>query len=170
MLIVCRKDLTDDDFRRLESKLADVPFELRWARRAGRLVLLCERARGDEPELVDLAGDPAVEYLLRDPTREEITRLFSRRDVLDLAIAGTGLVAAAAVLAPLGLYVTAPAHERSPRGERWLAAADSIPVNGSRSRVVDGEELLIVRRDEARFHALSGTCTHSEVCLVEWDP
>ncbi|MFQ5843804.1 MAG: ubiquinol-cytochrome c reductase iron-sulfur subunit, partial [Planctomycetota bacterium] len=24
--------------------------------------------------------------------------------------------------------------------------------------------------DEARFHTLSGTCTHSEVCLVEWDP
>jgi len=27
----------------------------------------------------------------------------------------------------------------------------------------------VVRRDERHFHTLSATCTHSDVCLVEWD-
>ncbi|HZM00006.1 MAG TPA: Rieske (2Fe-2S) protein, partial [Planctomycetota bacterium] len=38
------------------------------------------------------------------------------------------------------------------------------------SRLVDGEEYVIVRRDETSLQALSATCTHSEVCLVAWDP
>ena len=29
---------------------------------------------------------------------------------------------------------------------------------------------LIIRRDKEHFHALSATCTHSEVCLLSWNP
>jgi cytochrome b6-f complex iron-sulfur subunit len=47
---------------------------------------------------------------------------------------------------------------------------DAIPVNGAVSKVIDGREFIVVRRDEERFFALSATCTHSEVCLVAWDP
>ncbi|MHC4844753.1 MAG: QcrA and Rieske domain-containing protein, partial [Planctomycetota bacterium] len=43
------------------------------------------------------------------------------------------------------------------------------PVGGAQSKVVDGEDFLIIRRGEDDFHALTATCTHSEVCLVEWD-
>jgi cytochrome b6-f complex iron-sulfur subunit len=42
-------------------------------------------------------------------------------------------------------------------------------VGGARTRVIDGEEYVIVRRSETSFHALSATCTHSEVCRVAWD-
>jgi Rieske Fe-S protein len=95
--------------------------------------------------------------------------VFARRDLLDWALASTGALAAAAVLGPLALYLAAPPSGRSRRGDLELGRADAIPVNGARTKLVDGEEYLIVRRDEERFVALSATCPHSRVCLVEWD-
>jgi nitrite reductase/ring-hydroxylating ferredoxin subunit len=168
MLIVCKPDLGESDFQRLASKIGALPFPLRWGRRAGRLVVLLERARGDVDEVRGLAEDPAVDYVLRDPSEGEIARMFARRDLLDLALAATGALVAAALLGPLALYLAAPAG-RSRRGEVPLGRVDLIPVNGARTKLIDGEEYLIVRRDEERFVALSATCPHSRVCLVEWD-
>ena len=169
MLVVCRPGLDAEDFRRLESRLSAQPHELRWAQRAGRLVLLLEKTRADQEDWQDLVGDPAVEYVLRDPSVDEITRVFSRRDLLNLSLTTTGLLAAVVLLGPVGLFVAAPAGLRTSRGDLLMGSADSIPIGGSQSRVIDGEEYVIVRRDETRFYALSATCTHSNVCLVSWD-
>jgi len=170
MLIVCKDNLTEEDLGRLEGKLAALPYELRWRRRGGRLVLLLERARPDQEQLKPLLEDPAVEHVLRNPSEREIARMFSRRALLDLALLSTGAVAAATVLGSLGLYLAAPAGARTIRGELLIAKADSIPIQGARSRVIEGEEFIIVRRDADHYYALSATCTHSEICLVEWDP
>jgi len=169
MLIVCKQDLSESDFQRLAGKIATLPFELRWGRRAGRLVVLFERARSDQPEVKDLVEDPAIDYVVRDPSEREIARTFTRRDLLDLAVGSTGLLVAGALLGPLAMYVAAPAGGRSQRGEVLLGNADAIPVNGARTKLLDGEEYLVIRRDEANFVALSATCTHSRICLVEWD-
>lgn len=169
MLVVCKPDLPEPDFQRIARKIEALSFPLRWGRRAGRLVLLLERARSDQEEVKDIVADPAVDYVLADPSEREIARTFARRDVLDLALASTGALVAAALLGPLALYLGAPAAGRTTRGDVAVGAADVIPVNGARTKLVHGEEYLIVRPDAERFVALSATCPHSNVCLVEWD-
>jgi Rieske Fe-S protein len=170
MLLVFRQELEFADFERIRDLVAGIPHEVRWARRGGRLVLLVGRARPSQEDLVPLVDDPAVEYVLRDPSEREISRLFSRRDVLDAALAGTGLLAAAAILAPLGIYLASPASDVSPSGDLLVGRLDDIPVKGTATRVIDGEEYIIVRPDESHLYALSSTCTHSDVCHVKWDP
>ena len=170
MLIVCRSDLAADDLERLGAHLRSLPYEIRWARRGGRLVILVERAVVGAEDVKELTQDPAVAYALRDPSPREIGRLFSRRDVLNLSLAGTGILAAAAVLAPLGGYLASPAGRRAPGGDYFVAHEDQIPVKSAQSRVIDGTEFLIVRRDESHYYALASTCTHSHACHVTWDP
>lgn len=169
MLVVCKPDLSESDFQRVAGRIEALSFPLRWARRAGRLVLLLERARGDQAEVKDLVADPAVDYVLADPSEREIARTFARRDLLDFALASTGALVAAALLGPLALYLGAPPGGRTSRGEVSLGKADTIPVNGAHTKLIHGEEYLIVRPDGERFVALSATCPHSRVCLVEWD-
>jgi cytochrome b6-f complex iron-sulfur subunit len=170
VLIVCKPDLTEADLRRLETKLVDLAYPLRWGRRSGRLVLLLERAHGDKEELQPVIEDPAVEHVLHNPSEREITRIFTRRDLLNLSLGTTGLLAGAAIFGPIAMYLAAPASERTARGDLLVAGADAIPVNGARTKIIEGREFLIVRRDATNFHALARACTHSEVCLVDWDP
>ncbi len=169
MLIVCRPDLTEADFARLGEKLSRLPYELRWRRRRGRLVLLLGRATGNAEDVKPVVDDPAVEYVLRDPSESEITRVFSRRDLLNLSLATTGLMVAGVVLAPLGMYLAEPAGERSPSGDLRVARANTIPVGGALLHNIDGEDHVIVRRDETNYHVVSATCTHSGICTVAWD-
>jgi len=168
MLVVCKPELSRDDFKRIEGLVDNAAFDLRWGKRAGRLVLLFEPTQGGEPALEELEADPAVEYVLRNPSSAEFARIISRRDLLDLALTGTGFMAAVALLGPLGLYLAEPSSGR-PSGADVLVGNTQTMAVGAHSRIIDGEEYLIVRRDETRFFALSATCTHSDVCLVEWD-
>jgi cytochrome b6-f complex iron-sulfur subunit len=170
LLVVCRPELTPEDFDRLESVLGALAPEMRWRRRAGRLVVLFEGSPADPQALVRLIEDPAVEYVLRNPSREQITRIFSRRDLLGIALTTTGLMAAGCILGPLGLFLKEPPGERSAQGDLFLGPVDSIPVGGAQGKIIEGEDYLIIRAGEERFYALTATCTHSEVCLVEWDP
>lgn len=168
MLLVCKSDLTQEDLGRIEALVEEVAFDLRWGKRAGRLVLLFQPARDSGPLLDTLDADPAVEYLLRNPSKAEFARIISRRDLLDVALGGTGFMAAAAVLGPLALYMAAPAGGRPAGTDVLVGRTDTMAV-GAYQRVIDGEEFIVVRRDEKRFYALSATCTHSEICLVDWD-
>lgn len=169
LLLVCRAELTGADFARLEALLTSAGVEARWARRAGRLVLGLSGPASD-PELpARLAADPAVEYALRGVSREELGRIFSRRDLLGVALVATGVMAAAVVGAPLALYLREPPGDRAGHGDVYVGELDTIPVNGAVSRVIDGEDFLIVRRDATHLHALAATCTHSNICLVAWD-
>jgi len=170
MLIVCRQGLTEEDLARLEGKLAKLPYRVRWARRAGRLALLVERARADQGDVDPVVEDTAVEYALRDPTEDEIARIFSRRDLLNVALGATGLMAAILLGAPVVAILTTPGDERSMRGDIYVGALGDLQVNRAHTHMVDGEEYLVIRRDETRFAAVAMTCTHSGVCAVEWDP
>jgi cytochrome b6-f complex iron-sulfur subunit len=170
MLIVCRPDLGAEDFQRLESELSAYAGNLRWARRAGRLLVLLETERDEPEQAAALAEEPAVDYVLRNPSRDEIARIFTRRELLDLALASTGILAAATALAPIGLFLATPAKERTARGELLAGRVDSFKVNTAQTKVIEGEEFIIIRPDESEFRALSATCTHSETCLVQWDP
>ncbi len=170
MLLVCRSDLELADFQRLKDRVATIPNEVRWARRGGRLILLVSRATPDQPDVSTLVDDPAIDYVLRDPSEREIARLLSRRDVLDFALIGTGVLAAAAVLAPLGVYLTSPVENSTPGGDLFVGRLEQIPVKKSISKVIDGEEFLVVRADEDHLYALGSVCTHSEVCHVAWNP
>jgi Rieske Fe-S protein len=169
MLIVCKADLAREDFERLRDRLAALPCSLRWARRGERLIFLLDEIRGDVQVLAPALDDPAVEYVLKSPSEREIARLFARRELLDLAVGAMGLLAGAAVLGPVAVYLATPNSERSPRGPVVVGQADSIPENGAQIKVVDDEEFLIIRRSGNRFHALSAVCTHSRSCLVGWD-
>lgn len=170
MLLVCKRDLSEDDFDRLAGIVAALPYRVRWARRAGRLVLLLEHARGDAEDVRPLAEDDGVAYVLRDPSEDEIARIFSRRDLLNVALGTTSLLAAAVLGGPVGLFLATPGDERSLRGDKFVGRIESISPNSARTLVIDGEEFLIIRRDETHFSALAATCTHSEVCSVKWDP
>ncbi len=172
MLILCKPDLSEADFDRLGQKLAALPYPLRWSRRRGRLAILLERANANEEALAPVVSDPGVEYVLRAPSEDEIGRVFSRRDLLHFSLASTGALAAAALLAPVSLYLAHPAGERTASGDFFIAPAEgkrSIPVGGSHAKMIDGEEYIVVRREADRYHAVSRTCTHSGVCLVDWD-
>ena len=169
LLVVCREGLERADFKRLADLVDRPETELRWTRRADRLVLLVEGAPGDTALAAGLSADPAVEYVMRDPSRAEVSRIFSRRDLLKVALTTTGIMAAGVAAAPVALYLRAPAGERTRHGDVFVARLETIPVNGSVARVIDDEDWIIVRRDEEHLHALTATCTHSGVCLVEWD-
>ncbi|MHC4547642.1 MAG: QcrA and Rieske domain-containing protein [Planctomycetota bacterium] len=169
MLIICRSDLEESDFQRLAEKLSSLPYPLLWGRRSGRLVIQLEHARGDQPELGPVVEDPAVEHILRDPSEREIARIFTRRELLNLSVASTGLIAGAAILGPMAVYLAAPATQRPARQDTFVAKVDAFRVNTARRKVIEGREYIIVRRDETQYHALASACTHSLVCLVEWD-
>lgn len=172
MLILCKANLTPEDFDRLSAKLAATAHALRWSRRRGRLAILLERANASEPSLQPVIADPAVDYVLGDPSEDEIVRVFSRRDLINFSLASTGVLATAALLAPVGVFLAAPAGERTATGDVLVAAADgdgAIPVGGTRAKMIDDEEYLVVHREAGRYHAVSRTCTHSGVCLVDWD-
>ena len=170
MLIVCRAGLAQDDFERLRRLAAEVPYDIRWSRRRDHLVLQVQRAVGDEPEVQALVEDPSVDHVLRGPSNAELGRLFSRRELLDLSLAGTGVIAGAALLAPLGLYLSAPAEELEAGTDVFVGRADAIPEGDAQNRIIGDEDWLVIRRTGERYHALSATCTHSQVCLVGWDP
>ena len=108
MLIVCKSELARDDFQRLREKLEKLPCSLRWARRGERLLFLLDDIRGDAQDLAPALDDPAIEFVLKSPSEREIARLFARRDLLDLALASMGLLAGAAVLGPVGVYLATP--------------------------------------------------------------
>lgn len=169
MLIVCKAELAKEDFQRLRDRLAGLPCSLRWARRGQRLIFLLDDIRGDPQVLAPALDDPAVEYVIKSPSEREIARLFARRELLDLALASMGLLAGAAVIGPIAVYLATPNSERSPRGPIVIGKADSIPENGAQIKPVGNEEFLIIRRSRNRFHALSAVCTHSRACLVSWD-
>lgn len=169
LLLVARPGLVAADFKRLRGLVAELEVELRWVRRGGRLVLWLPDARPWDGPVGRLLSDPAIEYALEDPSAEELARLFARRDLLKLALGTTGALAAACTVAPLALFLAPPSRERLPRGDVVVGRLESLPVGGSLSRVVDGEDWIIVRRDETHVHALAATCTHSNVCLVEYD-
>jgi len=169
MLVVCRSDIGPGDFERLDARFSGIHRNLRWSRRGGRLLLFIEDSVPETGELDFLADDPAIDYVLTTPSADEIARIFSRRDLLDVALVGTGLVAAATLLGPIGAYLATPSDKRSTRGDIFVGRANAIPVGEAQRRIVEGEEYIIVRRDETRFYALAATCTHSEVCTVEWD-
>jgi len=169
LLIVCRPGLEAEDLARLEQVLLATPYVFRWARRGGRLVLHLEQARADQPESAALLGDPAIDYVLRDPSETEIARIFSRRSLLHVALGGTGVLAAAVVGGPIAMFLASTAGERSLEGDLFIGRLEQIPVNGARTQLVDGEEIIFIRREEDRVQALSATCTHSEACLLNWD-
>ena len=173
MLILCKSDLAESDFDRLGKLLSALPYPMKWSRRRGRLAILLERANASQPDLAPVLADPAVDYVLRAPSEDEIGRVFSRRDLLHFSLASTGVLAGAALFAPVGLYLAAPAGELTATGDIFVAPADgkhSIPVDGTRAKMIDGEEFIVVRREADRYNAVSRTCTHSGVCLVDWEP
>ena len=170
MLIVCRPGLSDEEFQRLEERLSDAPFPIRWAKKGDRLVLLVPQVRGDQPEFSELSEDPAVDYVLRDPTESEIARIFSRRDLLNFALLSAGVLGGALVVGPTAWYATAPSEGRSATGDLFVGQLDDFRENSARTQIINGREFLIIRRNGERFHALAATCTHSDACLVVWDP
>lgn len=170
MLLICAAGIDREAFDRLDGLAAAVPHPVRWTRRAGRLVLQVRGAAPDAPGLDALRDDPAVEWVLADPSPEESTRMFSRRELLDAALVSTGVISVGCLAGPTALFLTPPEGDRGTHGEVLVARVAAVPVGGAVLRVVDGEDLIVIRRDEARFVTLTATCTHSEACLVEWQP
>jgi len=169
MLLICRADITREDLDRLDERVTALEHPVRWARRAGRLVVQLPGVAPGDARFDAVESDAAVDYVLRDPTAQEADRIFSRRELLKVGLVTSGVLAGASVLGPLGLYLNAPADERF-EDEIAVAQVDAVPVGGAVARVVDGEDVVLIRRDEQHFVALSATCTHSEVCVVRWDP
>jgi len=169
MLLIFRRELSVEDFRRLESLAEDLPYDAKWARRRDRLVLRVQRTTGEEPDLQPLVEDESVAYVLRDPSEAELSRLFSRRDLLDLSLLTTGVLAGGALLAPMVKYLSAPSKDLTPGGDVYLTEADSILPGRSKTVLVGDQDWLVIRTEVDRFHALSATCTHSDVCQVRWE-
>jgi len=169
VLIVCRSGLEPADTARIEGKLGQAGGEYRWTRRGGRVAIVVARLRGDDAEATALLDDPAIDYVLRDPSEAEIARIFSRRSMLNLAIGSTGLVSAALLGIPLGFYLSSSTGQRSLDGDLLVGRLDQIPINGARTQFVEGEEVIFVRRTEVEVLGFSATCTHSDICLVNWD-
>jgi cytochrome b6-f complex iron-sulfur subunit len=170
VLIVCRSGLDSADTARIEEKLRQAGGEYRWTRRGERVAIQVERMRGDDSESAPLLDDPAIEYVLRDPSEAEIARIFSRRTMLHLAIGSTGLVSAALLGIPIGFFLSSSGDQQSLEGDFYIGPLSQLPVNGARTQFVEGEEIIFVRRSEDEVLGFSATCTHSDTCLVDWDP
>jgi 3-phenylpropionate/trans-cinnamate dioxygenase ferredoxin subunit len=53
----------------------------------------------------------------------------------------------------------------------WVraCAVDEVPVGGTKSVVIDGEPVCVVRTDEGTLYAIRDVCSHADVALSEGD-
>ncbi len=94
----------------------------------------------------------------------------TRRRFLNGFVAALGLLTAAGVTLPVVGFLLPPTKSGwSPSGTR-IGLLDRFPENSARKVRVRGRPVLLIRLQDRAFYALSATCTHMNICEVEWSP
>jgi Rieske Fe-S protein len=152
------------------------------AREVERLGWTCERSVGDEQVVLALSGDGDVDALERfRAQREEVdvvpilsqrgyALLRTRRRLMGGLVAGLGLLAAGAAGVPLVGFLLPPRGMLADRSLVPAGRREEIEELSARVLRVLGRPVLLVRLEHDRFFALSATCTHMDICQLEWAP
>lgn len=142
----------------------------------GRFDPLAEAKRLEA--LGDLSGVQACLRLARDQggdagaiemIQARLDDHVSRRRLL---LAATGVVGFALVGSWIGsgvLFLHPPKNALIPEKTVRLGREDDFKANTARRFEIGGKTIILIRDAMGRFHALSAVCTHSDVCLVEWE-
>jgi len=94
----------------------------------------------------------------------------TRRRFLNGFVAALGILTAAGVTLPVAGFLLPPSKNGwSPSGTR-AGLLDRFPENSARKIRVHGHPVLLIRLQGRSFYALSATCTHMNICEVEWSP
>lgn len=91
----------------------------------------------------------------------------SRRDVLNLAIAGTASTLGAMSAYPV-LQFLSPAGETE-RGHGDAGEEETFPRGSARTILLGSRPALVIRLEDGAFRAYSALCTHLQ-CLVVYSP
>jgi len=101
------------------------------------------------------------------PEKSEITT--SRRSFLDGLLAVGGGIWALGMAGPAAAYLW-PAQSKGPgQSTVNVGPVKDLPVGEARLVQGRGHPILVIRRTETEFTALSAICTHLG-CIVQWDP
>lgn len=170
MIIVLREGAEAEARAGLESAVAAFGAETRRSPGEIRDVLLVAGA-GREAEIeAAVRSHPAVERIIPLPAPGVATRRLARRSFLDVFLGVTGGLLLLTCAGVTGLFFANPGRRRTRRD--IVPAGTDSDFDRRSYRIVesDAEPILVVRTGLRDYHALSATCTHSEVCQVEWDP
>ncbi|MHC4598381.1 MAG: QcrA and Rieske domain-containing protein [Planctomycetota bacterium] len=134
----------------------------------------CERTGDAEgvSTFLELAAEANPE-VKRDPRYQGLaSRLATFLDRRRLLRAGAGFIAVTlASAAGFGglLYLLPPEKRLSSDPVVKLGPEEEFLPDTFRMAEFRGHPVLVVRDAEGDFHALSAICTHSEVCLLQWE-
>lgn len=149
-------------------------------REVERLGWTCNASEGEEQFVLALEGKGDVEALERFlAEREEVDvipilpersygHLRARRRLMAGLVTGLGLLTAGAAGAPLLGFLLPPKGMLADRDLVPAGAREEIGELSARRLTVLGKPVLLVRLEHGRFYALSATCTHMQVCQLEW--
>jgi Rieske Fe-S protein len=89
----------------------------------------------------------------------------SRRDVVSLAVGGSAVAFAAAVVVPVARFVEP--RPRPTAGPTPVGRLDEFPLGSARTVLVDDRPVLVLRGQDGQLQAFSALCTHLQ-CVVGW--
>ena len=142
----------------------------------------CETSRGEEQAILSLSGNGKREELEEALSRlpdvdvipilsgHEYWRLRSRRRFMNGLCSGLGVVTAVGAAIPILGFLLPPKKGLSTPDLVRAASVDQVPENSARLVRVQGKPVLLVHRANGNYFALSATCTHMDVCQLDWNP
>jgi Rieske Fe-S protein len=89
-----------------------------------------------------------------------------RRDLLSVAVGGSGAAFALAVGYPVARFVEAPT-QRS--GAPVVGKLEDFPIGGAKIVTLDSRPVLVLRSEDGQIRAFSALCTHLQ-CVVAYSP
>jgi cytochrome b6-f complex iron-sulfur subunit len=117
-----------------------------------------------------LAAQPACERVVPILPQRRYERIFSRRSFIDVFVGSIAAVFALLTGAAGLLFLSRSGEERRKRKILRAGSVADFEQRGYRLVDYEGKPIMVIRSGTGGYHALSATCTHSEVCQVEWRP
>jgi nitrite reductase/ring-hydroxylating ferredoxin subunit len=166
MIVVLAPDVPRSTLDRLGAELATRGWQVEVSRgKEQTLLLVAGPAQPDELRGL-LTGLEADILPVLEP--EQYRRQYQRRRFLSAAITGLAVIVLTCLALPVWAFLQPP--------DSAVVAPDLVHVRGARDMAVGSALLLrihdvsihVVRVAPQRWHAVSGACTYSERCLLEW--
>lgn len=170
MIVILKPQTTAVEVSALEAKLDQAGLESILSKGEGRDVLVVLGETRKKKDLRrELLASPGVERVVRILPERGHEHLLGRRSFLDRLLVGTGAV--------LGLILGGVVAGFLLKGGRKLRQVGILPVGPVKDfekrpyRLVNFQDnaVIVVYTSASRFYALSATCTHSQICRVQWD-
>lgn len=168
MILVLPAEATDAELDQVRAACRRLGWEAEVSRGREQVVLALE-GHGTREELERALAAREVDVIAIESARAYRIRHLRRRLLSGLAV-GLGLVAAVGWLIPVVGFLRPARGALVDHDVVRAGSVESFSVGGARPVLVRGVPVLVIGLEPDRHVALSGLCTHLEVCKLEWDP